>query len=282
MIHIVLPVHNRAQVTARFLQALAQQSSSDYRLVLVDDGCTDDTVERARQALPAQRLVVLRGDGNLWWAGALQLAYEHMCDQPFDNDDVVLICNDDVTFGPTFLASAVTVLNEHPRAAVQAVGNDVATGSVDRGAIADLVLLRFRGAAPGQSPNCLSTRCLAMRMPVFLDSGGFHPDRLPHYLSDYEFTLRLRRQGVTLLCDPRFEAKVHLELTGQGRYTRRSLHAFWSTTFSNRAKYNPKHWTAFVTMVCPPWTIPFHLARIWLRFAVALVLAGIPAGRVRE
>ncbi len=113
--------------------------------------------------------------------------------------------NDDVGIEPGFLAAGLAVLAEHPRACIQAMGMDKASGELDHGAVADRVRLRFRPAAEGEAPNCLSTRGLLMSLRTFAASGGFRPDRLPHYLSDYEFTLRLARRGVLLVVDPRFQ-----------------------------------------------------------------------------
>lgn len=115
-LHVILPVHNRMQVTARFVEALARQTHTDYCLVLVDDGCTDETVAMVRRGVPVQRLTVLEGDGQLWWAGALQRAYEHLGSQPADDQDTVLIINDDVTFEADFLSRGLAVLAAHPHA----------------------------------------------------------------------------------------------------------------------------------------------------------------------
>lgn len=269
MLHIVLPVHNRVAITARFLSALVAQPVDDYMLVLVDDGCTDDTVAIVRRHVPGDRLQVLHGDGNLWWAGALQRAYEHLrtsC-RP---DDAVLLINDDVRFGPDFLTNGLRLLAAEPGSCFQAVGVDPATGTEVRGVVADLRHLQFRAAAPGEQPNCLATRGLLMRGAVFLRSGGFRPRWLPHYLSDYEFTLRLHRQGVPLRCDGAFRAEFDPAATGDERYARDGLRRCWTRAFSNRAKYNPLHWSAFVLMVCPPASAPRHLVGIWGRFARAL------------
>lgn len=275
MIHILLPVHNRAEVTAEFAVALARQDLEDYRLVLVDDGCKDDTVERVRQAIPAHRLRVLPGDGNLWWAGALQVGYEALCAEPIPDDDAVLIVNDDISFEPDFLRRGLEVLAEHRNGAIQAVGHDRLTGSIDRGTLADLIRLRFQPATLVQPANCLSTRGLLMRASEFKASNGFRPRWLPHYMSDYEFTLRLRRKGVALLCDDRFRAVVRLELTGRDSYSRDSLASFWNEAFSNRAKYNPKQVSAFVLMACPSWVVPLHLIRVWLAFTRAAFRAAV-------
>lgn len=277
MLHILLPVHDRAAVTSRFLAALVAQDSRGYHLWVIDDGCTDDTVARVTATIPAGQVDILRGDGSLWWAGSLQLGYEQLAKLPLTNLDAVLICNDDMEFEPDFLRQGLAVLAGHPGAAIQAEGHDAASGAVDHGAHADLVRLTFRDAASGNQANCLSTRGLLMSGAVFVASGGFRPKWLPHYLSDYEFTLRLRRQGVTLLTDPRFHARVRLELTGHSGYNRSGPRRCWQSALSNRSKNNPKHWTAFVLMACPVWVAPLHLARIWTRFALALLVSCLPS-----
>jgi hypothetical protein len=111
---------------------------------------------------------------------------------------------------------------------------------------------------------------------TFLRSGGFRPRLLPHYLSDYEFTLRLARRGTELVVDESFVMQSAPELTGLNKPSSRTLRGVWNEAFSNRAKFNPKHWSAFAVMVCPPWTVPLHLVRIWLIFLRHLAAAVLP------
>jgi hypothetical protein len=144
-----------------------------------------------------------------------------------------------------------------------------------------LTHLRFRAAEPGETVNCLSTRGLLMSAPTFLRSGGFRPRWLPHYLSDYEFTLRLQSRGARLQVDERFTAEVDFGLTGLSQPAPRGACRLWHDAFSNRAKFNPKHWTAFVVMACPAWVVPLHVARIWLGFGRSLLRAALPA-RARQ
>jgi GT2 family glycosyltransferase len=275
MIYIIVPVHNRSPITSRFLDALRRQNCTDFRLILVDDGCTDDTVAIARRKLSSSQLHVLHGDGQLWWAGALQAGYEYLTRLGPEPDDAVLIVNDDVDFDPDFLVHGLTALAEQPQACFQAIGIDRRSGERDCGAVADLVRLRFRAAVDGEKPNCLSTRGLLMRASTFLQSGGFRPRWLPHYLSDYEFTLRLRRHGTPLQVDDRFRAEIALELTGLDEVSAPGAKRYWKDSFSNRAKFNPKHWCAFVVLACPWPLVPWHVARIWIRFTRLLILSSV-------
>ncbi|WP_428419981.1 glycosyltransferase family 2 protein [Methylibium sp.] len=271
MLHIILPVHNRSPITARFLNCVRAQSFQNYCLVLVNDGCTDNTLDLAQQLLPSEQMVILAGNGKLWWAGALQKAFEYLTAIQIPSNDDVLIINDDTYIDPDFLANGLALLAEHPRACIQALGTDRRSGRVDRGVVVDLSRLRFRPAKRGESVNCLSTRGLLMKASTFCRSGGFRPQWLPHYLSDYEFTIRLQRAGYLLLCEERFAAEMDDSTSGLNSYPQRDLREFLKLSFSNRAKFNPRHWSAFVILTCPAKSIPLHLAKIWFGFSRALL-----------
>src|SRR3546814_13296862 len=126
-----------------FLDALQRQTFQDFLLVLVDDGCTDETVSVAREKIPSDRLIVLQGDGQLWWAGALDLAYYSLIGKLAEND-VILIINDDVTFAEDFLAKGMDALRRHQGGCLKAVGTATSSIEVDRAHIADLNRLTVR------------------------------------------------------------------------------------------------------------------------------------------
>ena len=279
MLYLVLPVHNREAVTSDFLDMLLRQDFAPYTLIIVDDGCTDNTVATARSLVPDESLVVLKGDGNLWWGGALHMAWKYLRNHGAADGDAVLILNDDVTFSSEFLTAGMVLLQRNPNTCIQAECTDITSRSVDRGVVAQLAMLRFRAALRGEQPNCLSTRGLLMRADAFVNSGGFRPNRLPHYLSDYEFTLRMRRHGMHLMTDPSFSLEGNSQLTGTERYGGRGLRQFWSRTFSNRAKFNPIHWSAFILLACPVWVVPAQLSRVWARFGVALAASLLKTSR---
>jgi glycosyltransferase involved in cell wall biosynthesis len=68
-ISVVIPVYNRAGAVVRALQTAAAQTFTDYEIIVVDDGSTDDTVAAVEQSGVAG-LVLVRHPRNLGAAAA--------------------------------------------------------------------------------------------------------------------------------------------------------------------------------------------------------------------
>lgn len=267
-IFILLPVHNRKQATARFLDCLRVQSHQVYQLVLIDDGSTDGTARMVEEALPNS--VLLHGDGSLWWAGALQLGYRWLASVPADANDLVLIINDDTCFEADFLATAVGLVADRERVMLHAQCHDEQTGDLlDDGVRVSWKTLSFSQVHSTDQVNCLSTRGLFMRLSDFLATGGFRPGLLPHYLSDYEFTIRAQRRGLKPLIDPRLrlqtQRRVAKPSSRDGRFT--TLRAL----FSRKNPADPYAWIMFVVL-CSPWVWkPLNLLRVCTRTLLLIV-----------
>jgi GT2 family glycosyltransferase len=105
-----------------------------------------------------------------------------------------------------------------------------------------------------------------MRTADFLALEGFHPRLLPHYASDYEFTIRARRKGLKLVCDPRLSLLVDESTSGYHRIeeTEKSFFRMLKKKFfSVKTPANPFYWTAFILLACPwRWKL-LNILRIW-------------------
>ncbi|WP_448188450.1 glycosyltransferase [Azospirillum sp. sgz301742] len=108
----VLACHNRRDLTLRCLGTLFEQrfpngAAVDLRAVLVDDGSSDGTADAVAKRFP--EVCILRGDGTLWWAGAMEMGLRAAM---ADGADLLLWLNDDVALDETALAS---LLDAHDR-----------------------------------------------------------------------------------------------------------------------------------------------------------------------
>jgi len=263
VIYILLPVHNRKDITEKFIHSLIKQTVKDYKLILIDDGSTDGTADMVREYLPDS--IVIQGGGNLWWAGALQKGYEWLSKNA-SNSDVCLIINDDTIFDEYFLAQGIAIINNSDRTLLLAQCYSQQTGALlDSGVHANLKKLTFEQAKSKEEINCLSTRGLFLKISDFKAIGGFYPRALPHYLSDYEFTIRAFRKGYKLTTNDNLKLYVDQETTGIHTISAKNIRDYLLKYFSNRNSSNPVHWIVFVWFSSPlPWKI-YHGMRVIYR-----------------
>ncbi|MFY0255908.1 glycosyltransferase family 2 protein [Chitinophaga sp. 30R24] len=269
-VYIILPVHNRINITRLFMECLVKQTYKNYHLVLVDDGSTDGTAEMVRFYLPTA--TVLTGTGDWWWGGSLQQGYLWVKENVGKEDDIVLIENDDVEFEPDYLQQGVDYMRTAPDTLLLSQAYSRQTGKLlDIGVVANWRKMTFDIAQRKEDVNCLSTRGLFMTVAAFMKIGGLRPGMLPHYGSDFEFTIRAGKRGFKLTSDERVKLLMNEETTGIHQLGEKSLRKYLKKIFSKRATGNPVYFSAFILLSCPLPLIPYNLARVWLGFVKKLV-----------
>jgi len=269
-VYVLLPVHNRRDTTERFLKCLAKQRYPHIHLILIDDGSTDNTSGMAKEYFP--ELTLLTGKGNWWWAGSLQQGHKWLQKNACGASDIVLIINDDTTFEADFVENAVQVLRERGRALLLARLYSQHSGEyLEAGVRVDWRTLSFVGTMDLGEINCFSTRGLFFRVRDFQLIGGFHSFLLPHYGTDYEFTMRAFRRGFVALSDSKVKLWFNENTTGIRGMHAVPFVAFLKTSFSKKNTQNPVYLTFFILFSCPMRHIPINLARIWRQFLGGLL-----------
>jgi len=271
-VYILLPVYNRRSVTEHFIDCLAAQSYSNYHLILIDDGSTDSTEEMVQAKI--KNLTVLKGQGDWWWAGSLQQGIGWLIRSGVEDRDIVMFANDDITFDSDFLKKAVAILeNLDGTLLLPHLRNEITGLPQESGVEADLHNLTFNPAASPDKINCLSTRGLFMRISDLRKVGRFHPRLLPHYLSDYEFTIRARRKGLVLITNAEIAIQLDREQTGCRSVAERDDNFIYFTKrlFSKKHVSNPIYWSTFILLTVPKLHIPVLLFKLWIGTARMLI-----------
>jgi GT2 family glycosyltransferase len=268
-IYILLPVHNRKHLTREFVDCLGRQTFRNYHLVMIDDGSSDGTEEMVLQRMPDA--VVLKGGGRLWWAGSLQKGIDWLGENGIADSAIILFINDDVSIGHDYLANAVAHFGS--RSGVLLLSK-FSCGDVqdtqETGVIADMRRLTFKVAGPGEAANCLSTKGLFIRFGDVKKVGNFHPRLLPHYLSDYEYTIRAHRKGMFLETIDSVYLCPNVGTTGHHNFANLGFAQFMGKYFSIKSAANPIYWTTFVLLASPRLWLLQNLARVWYRAASAM------------
>jgi GT2 family glycosyltransferase len=279
----VVPVHNRWEQTRRCLDNLAAQTHRNLRIVLVDDGSTDGTREFVMRDHP--EVIVLEGDGTLWWAGGVNRGVEYSLREA-SADDFLLILNNDLSFGPDFVTDLCRESAGLGRAALVAISVDAHTGAlVDTGYLVDWKNVRIvpaHGRIEGSSPpepDAFTTRGLLLPVAVASAAGKLREKELPHYLSDLEYTLRIRELGLPIFRSRRVTA--FLDTSTSGIHVAPGTRSTWRDIrdhlFDYRSPSNIVHWMRFLRIRCPKKYLPRWILSILVseaKFAVKAILAG--------
>lgn len=253
--YIITAVHNRYDITKRFVESLKSQTYKDIHFILVDDGCTDGTVKMVQEEYPNS--TILRGDGSLWWGGSMHLAYKTLMSRPLKDNDTVFYVNDDSRWGNDYVEKAISILECQPNALLTGCAYGIKTGSYFDGPVnfnlktGEVTLLQA-----GSTSNCTSTRSLCLKYGVFKQLGGFHPILLPHYASDYEYTIRAGKKGYPIISNVDLCYEFSEDTTGDNSHKEITL----KRVFSKRSKLNPFYKLSFIFMIAPVHRLPSYVA----------------------
>src|SRR5574340_100595 len=191
-VHVVIPVKDRWGFTRACLRSLEGQTYTERRVIVVDDGSTDGTSERLRVEFPD--VLVIEGDGQLWWAGATARGIASVLSE-CSPEDFVLTLNNDTTVPPEFIENLVAVFDaEGERALVGGVTVDIEDHDsiVDGGPTIRWATARTYLEHAGESlaavvgggvsvvyPDALSGRGMLIPVACLLEVGNFDEERLP-------------------------------------------------------------------------------------------------------
>jgi len=102
-IAVSLTCYNRKSKTRDCLQSFYSATSDLqnvlFDIYLIDDNSSDGTAEMIEEEFPEVHLI--KGSGNLYWAGGMRLAWTKAIESKIDYDGFLLI-NDDVVFDTYF------------------------------------------------------------------------------------------------------------------------------------------------------------------------------------
>ena len=267
MIYILAPIFNRIKITERFIGELKKQNFTQYHLVILDDGSSDGSAEMVKSMIP--EATIITGKGDWWWAGSLQKGIDWLREKDVSKDDLVMFANDDITFDLNFLSTAREILKDSPRTLLlPRIFNDSKGSAFESGVNFNSHKLTFEIAKKFEDINCLSTRGLFLRMGDINLIGNFHTKILPHYLSDYEYTIRAARLGMKLVTNKNFSVEIDYDETGYRDFSGTHFFDFMHKFFSKKNPSNPIFFSVFVLMACKWNHMPRNLIRVWRNAAL--------------
>jgi len=202
-VYIIIPVHNRKNITLKCLETLKQCGDLDrYYTVVVDDGSTDGTSEAITNLYP--EVTILTGDGNLWWTGAIKKGMEYAYQQ---GADYFIWLNDDCLVSNNTISELLkfSYQNNYTIIGVQGYRLD------------NLEVIAFGGKKETingykyinnknkeiQSCQLLSGNLVCLPKSIITKIGFPDDITVPHYGGDSLYLIKARNKGFKLFVDSR-------------------------------------------------------------------------------
>lgn len=200
---ILLTVHNRREKTLECLKNCYQQIDSmkgddtySFSVYLVNDGCTDGTVEDVNEYYP--QTIVIRGDGNLFWNQGMRLAWETAAKE---NYDFYLWLNDDTLMKEGALACLMETSSFLRHRAIVAGTAENAAGALSYGG-------RSRSGKLIEPDPAIPVPCYTFNGNLVLVPSyayrilGNLDEHYHHSFGDYDYGVRAAKAGIVRVVAP--------------------------------------------------------------------------------
>ncbi len=235
-VSVVIPAYNAAKFIAATLDSVKAQTFTDWELVVVDDGSTDDTkavVDAWLARTGAAGTCIKRANGRIAAARNTGL-------QAAKGELIALLDHDDF-WTPDKLARCVAELDAHPDAVLVGHHTDV----VENGKT-----LRVERKGPGGTDlydrmlfeaNCVAPSAAVFRKDAALALGGFREGDRYNTVEDYDFWMRLSRKGEFRFLDAVLSSYTIIPGSASRRveYHHGNLEALLREHFAERLGPNP-------------------------------------------
>jgi GT2 family glycosyltransferase len=279
MLFIILPVHNRLNQTLTFLDSLYQQTFTEFKIILVNDGSDDGTGNFISLNFPD--IIVLNGNGNLFWGGAINLGIDYVVKNAAINDLVAFANNDIVFFNSTSLNSIISKsindpLNMYHSLVINSENVCISSGSrliswpffITKHP-ARYTYLKNLNFDSDYWVNLATARFLVFNVNMFnfvnqIDS------RFPHYLGDVDFSYNLfKKNNVKTFIDSSSIVRLNTESTGMNAGNLNTLFDFIISLNSIRSSNNLNYRFKFALKNCNKFFLPFFLLSTFIKILIS-------------
>jgi GT2 family glycosyltransferase len=196
-VYIILLNWHGWQDTIVCLDSLASLDYPNYRVLVVDNGSTDDSVTRIRAAHP--EVSIMETGRNLGFSGGCNVGMRHALEE---GADYIWLLNNDTTVDPHALASMVAVAEADP--GVGAVGSifyyldnpkDIQAWGGGRVCFWSGRTRHHLGPVPSARLHYLTAASILLRRRALEAVGLLDENTFFMYWEDTDFSFRLRKAG---------------------------------------------------------------------------------------
>lgn len=216
-IAVLLTCFNRKAKTLACLEGLCsalrtynakRDKQIDIEVYLTDDGCTDGTAEAVKEGFPNERIHILQGTGDMFWAGGMRFAWKEALKRHAEWDYYLLL-NDDTTINSNCFYELMSsedycLKNYHQQAVVSGITcSEEDPTKITYGG--DIIPNKFNGrqirlgrSTMPQMVDLTNANVLLVPKEVVDRIGIFH-EGYKHGRADNDYSMLARRKGIPVL-----------------------------------------------------------------------------------
>lgn len=255
---IIIPVHNRKQLTIKCLHCLKRQTEKRFQIVVIDDGSTDGTSEAISEQFPDVHLI--NGDGTLWWAEATNIGVKYAIHK---KANYVITLNDDTEPPADFISKMMEAVSIKPNALIGSSAVEKSTNElVFIGANIDWRYAKFNQVPINNSiwnrnsrfvsVTHFPGRGLLIPVSVFQKIGFFDSKNFPQTLADFDFTHRAKEYGYDIFCSLDVTLVIYSELSATVKLRcKKTFRNFCKHLFSLQGGSNIHRFIKYAKKNCP-------------------------------
>ena len=226
-VFLVIPVFNRINYTLECLASVYSQTFKRFKVIVVDDGSSDGTSERIKDIYP--EVIIVTGDGSLWWTGATNLGVKKALELSNSSDDYILTLNNDLIVPANYLEALIALAERFPKALIGSVSVDIANPEkiYYAGTIWNSKTAKYKSAVNNNisytecksatdyiATDLLPGRGVLISCSVFKQIGLYDFVHFPQYMADEDFSLRAKKAGFQLLVSTKSSVLNYVNETG--------------------------------------------------------------------
>lgn len=227
-IAILLTCHNRKAKTIKCIKSLLKSIDAynekshnfSYSIFLTDDACTDDTSKAVKELCDGKEIHIITGDGNLFWAGGMRMAWQESL-RYRKNWDFFLLLNDDCILRPYAIEELMITHNycvkQYGKAGIYsgitcAIGQpEVITYSGD--VFKSGAKGKWYRLGPSEKPQMVdqcNANILLVSKEVVEKIGIFH-DGYKHGAADLDYCMQTRKAGLPAVITARIAGECEFD-----------------------------------------------------------------------
>ncbi len=243
--YVVIAVFNRIEHTLKCLDLLHNQSTSDFGIIIVDDGSTDNTKEKINKLYPD--VIIVKGTGDWWWTRSMREGVNKAIELGAEK---IISLNNDTYFDNTFIENLISLSNKYPNAAIGSLnivqkedeyiffsGIKKVIWWKGKEVKYHKAFTKVEEELTGMHPTyCLNGRGTIIPVDIYKQASGFDL-KFVQYGSDYDLALSIREKGYDCLISYDNRVYSYIEETGEGKsFIKQSWGKFLKSFFNPMAQ----------------------------------------------